>query len=397
MSRTGVCAPAGFRAAGVAAGIKAGELDVAAIVSDRPAAAAGVFTTNIARSAPVLVSIDHLTRPCARAVVVSSGNANAATGEEGRDTARAMCSAVAGVVDCDATDVLVAQTGLIGVPLDRAVAVAGAAMAATHADAEGGADAAAAILTTDTVAKISVATAHVGGATVTVGGIAKGAAMLAPSMATMIAVLTTDAAVAAEPLRAALALAVDSSFHTVVVDGCRSTSDTVFLLANGASATQTIASVTHHDFRPFAEAVEAVCVDLALQMARDAEGSTKFLTVEVAGARDTDDARAAAKAVAGSLLVKCSLAGDDPYWGRVLADLGASGAEFDPEAVSITYGGVPVCRGGVAAAHDAAAVAAHMAGRDIVIRADLGAGGAAAVAYGSDLTHAYVDENTGTS
>ena len=162
MSRTGVCAPAGFRAAGVAAGIKAGELDVAAIVSDRPAAA-GVFTTNIARSAPVLVSIDHLTRPCARAVVVSSGNANAATGEEGRDTARAMCSAVAGVVDCDATDVLVAQTGLIGVPLDRAVAVAGAAMAATHPAAEGGAAAPAALLTTATGAKISVAPPHGGG------------------------------------------------------------------------------------------------------------------------------------------------------------------------------------------------------------------------------------------
>lgn len=398
MSGVGAAAPLGWLAQGVAAGIKVdGRLDVAAFVSETPAAAAAVFTTNLVRAAPVVVSEEHLRGAGFRAVVVSSGNANAATGEHGLAVARAMCAAAARALGCEPTEVLVAQTGLIGIPLDPAVAERGAAAAASAAAHDGGAAAAEAMLTTDTVVKVAVDRVDRDGHVYTVGGTAKGAAMLAPSMATMLAVVTTDAAATAGVLDTALHAAMDASFHAIVVDGSRSTNDTVFLLANGASGTETIDSTAHPGYPALADAVSSACRSLALQMVRDAEGATKRMRVTVSGARDDADARAGAHAVVSSLLVKCSLAGADPYWGRVLSELGASGMTFDPDDTSIAYGGIVVCSGGTAADHDAAAVAGHMAGAEIVIDAIVGDGPGAATMWGCDLTHAYVDENMGTS
>lgn len=398
MTGVGAAAPQGWLAQGVSAGIKDGDrLDVAAFVSESPATAAAVFTTNLVRAAPVLVSEEHLNGPVFRAVVVSSGNANAATGEPGVAVARAMCAAAASAAGCDPAEVLVAQTGLIGVPLDVTLAEGGAGAAVSAATRDGGAAAAEAMLTTDTIAKVAVERVDDGGRTFTVGGTAKGAAMLAPSMATMLAVVTTDASATAAILDSALRSAMDDSFHAVVVDGSRSTNDTVFLLANGASGAETIDSTTHHGYPALAAAVAAVCRSLALQMVRDAEGATKRMKVTVSGARDDAGARTGARAVVSSLLVKCSLAGADPYWGRVLSELGASGMMFDPACTSIAYGGTVVCAGGVAADHDATTVAAHMAGDEIVIDAVVGDGPGTATMWGCDLTHAYVDENTGTS
>lgn len=398
MTAVGAAAPRGWLAQGVAAGIKGdGRLDVAAFVTESPAAAAAVFTTNLVRAAPVSISEAHLSDPSARAVVVSSGNANAATGAGGVEVARAMCDAAAAAVGCDPSDVLIAQTGLIGVPLDRDAAVAGAAAAASTATREGGTSAAAAMLTTDTTAKTAEEHVDDGGVGYTVGGTAKGAAMLAPSMATMLAVVTTDASATAPVLEAALLAAMQTSFHAIVVDGSRSTNDTVFLLANGASGGATIDSPAHPGYTPLAAAVESVCCSLARQMIDDAEGATRRMRVTVSGARDDADARKGARAVVTSLLVKCSLAGADPYWGRVLSELGASGMAFDPADASIAYGGHVVCAGGTASTHDTSAVAAHMAGAEVEIGAVVGAGPGTATMWGCDLTHAYVDENMGTS
>lgn len=398
-ARVGVCVPMGWTASGVAAGIKPdGRPDLCLVATDRPASAAGVFTRNLVRAAPVVISSRHLDAARGfRGVVVSSGNANAATGTQGVDTAQAMCSAAAECLDCTGNEILIAQTGLIGIQLDRDVAVAGVRWAAESLGPERGQEAAQAMLTTDTVQKIAVETFNQSGSEVTVGGMAKGAAMLAPSMATMLAVITTDAAVEAGVLKRVLRSAMQESFHSVLVDGCMSTNDTVFLLANGAAEAELIDSESHHSYPALARGVEVVCASLARQMACDAEGATKLLEVRVTGAASDSDARLAARSVAGSVLVKCSIAGEDAYWGRVLADTGASGADFDPRDCTIRYGGVVVSRGGIAAEHDVEAVAEHMRGREIVISIDLGAGAGAATVWGSDLTHAYLDENMGTS
>ncbi len=396
-AQRGVCAPQGFRAGGVAAGIKPdGALDCAAVVSDTEAAAAGVFTRNLVKAAPVLVSQTHLADPHARAAVFSSGNANAATGSQGVRVAEAMCAEAASVVGCKTSDVLIAQTGLIGFPMDVEIAAAGAHEAAAAAVPDGGPLAAEAMLTTDTVTKSSVVELDIGGAVVTVAGMAKGAAMLAPSMATMLAILTTDAAVVPEALQTALTAALDNSFHAVVIDA-QSTNDTVFALANGASGAAEISGAGSPGYAEFAVAVAAVCRELAMAMVNDSEGATKFLTMSVSGAASEADARIAARAVCASPLVKCSLAGEDPYWGRVLSELGASGALVDPDKVAVTYGGHAVYANGEPQDHDAGEVGAHMAGDRIAIGADLGAGSHSATMYGSDLTHEYVDENMGTS
>jgi glutamate N-acetyltransferase/amino-acid N-acetyltransferase len=251
--------------------------------------------------------------------------------------------------------------------------------------ADGGTAAARAIMTTDTVAKEAVARA--GGATV--GGMAKGAAMLSPAMATMLAVITTDAAADAHQLRRALSHAVAESFDCLTVDGCRSTNDTVFVLANGRAGTV--------DDHALTDALTSVCGSLAEQMARDAEGATKFVRVRVVGARTDADARLAARTVANSQLVQCSLNGNDPYWGRVLSELGVSGAHFDPERVDIAYNCVTVCRDGIACDHDATALTDAMAQRDIEILCDLRVSAGEAYALTTDLSHAYIDENRRTS
>ena len=386
----GVTSPKGFVASGVACGIKAsGDADLALVATaDRtPVAAAGVFTSNKATAAPVLVSADHLaaTTGHAAAVVLNSGNANACTGAPGRADADRTCALVAEQLGCRPEHVLVCSTGLIGIPLPMGAVEAGIASLAAALAPDGGAAAAEAIRTTDTVRK----EVRVDAGPFTVGGMAKGAAMLAPSMATMLAVLTTDAMAGPDVLADALRAGVAGSFNSLLVDGATSTNDTVLLLASGASGRRDDAALT--------EAVASACTDLARQMGADAEGATKLVEVRVTGAASDGDARRAARAVAGSLLCKCSWYGCDPYWGRVVSELGSAGVAFDPGTVSVAYGDVTVCRHGVAAEHDAAALEKTMAARDLLVAADLGLAAGAATVLTCDLTHGYVDENKGTS
>lgn len=402
-----VTAPEGFEAAGAACGIKgsgAPDLALVATADRTPVVAAGVFTTNRVQAAPVCVSRQHLEDQRAAAVVINSGNANAATGERGLDDARATCRLVAEALGCEPSDVLVCSTGLIGFPLPMPAIECGVPeLAALAGDAEAGTRAAEAMMTTDTRPKEvarSVQLPRTGDAggevTAAIGAMGKGAAMLSPSMATMLAVVTTDAAVEAHALAAMLDHAVDASFHQLTVDGSTSTNDTVLALAGGAAGNDPIETATPA-YHEMTAALTGVLRDLAWQMARDAEGATVLVRVHVLGARSEAEARRAARHVADSLLVKCSLYGRDPYWGRVLSELGASGAALEPERVSIAYNGVTVCEGGLAAEHDPDALAAAMDADEIEIRCDLGLGAGDAVVLTSDLTHAYVDENMGTS
>jgi glutamate N-acetyltransferase/amino-acid N-acetyltransferase len=393
-----VTAVPGFEAAGVASGVKPDQTPDLALVATadrRPVAAAGVFTTNQACAAPVQISREHLADGHAAAVILNSGNANAATGEPGRDHARRMCRTTAAALGCQPTDVLVCSTGLIGIPLPIAsveAAIPAAAEALAAGDAAGR-RAAEAMLTTDTVTKLATAPA---GAGTVVGGMAKGAAMLAPAMATMLAVLTTDAPATPSALHAVLRGAVDASFNTLIVDACTSTNDTVLLLARATDDRPPIDGPSPA-FDALSAAVTEVCTTLTAAMAADAEGATKLARIVVRGAPTTDAARRAARAVASSQLVQCSLYGSDPYWGRVLSELGASGVDLDPERVDIAYNGITVCRDGVAATHDEAALRDAVHGRHIQIACDLHAGVAEAEVLCTDLTHAYIDENTGTS
>jgi glutamate N-acetyltransferase / amino-acid N-acetyltransferase len=385
---SGVTAAPGFVAGGLACGIKpSGEPDLALVATADGASvtAAGVFTTNLAQAAPVLVSRHHLANGRASAVVLSSGNANAATGEAGRRDAARMCELAAQGRGLTAGDVLVCSTGLIGIPMPMDALEVGIPKLCGELAADGGGRAARAIMTTDTMAKEAVARAG----TATVGGMAKGAAMLSPAMATMLAVVTTDADVDHDTLRRALAHAVGDSFDCLSVDGCRSTNDTVLVLANGRAGTV--------DPHALTGALTEVCGSLAEQMARDAEGATKFVRVRVVGARSGAEARIAARAVANSQLVQCSLNGNDPYWGRVLSELGASGAFLDPEAVDISYNGVVVCRDGVACAYDEASLTRALAAHDVEIRCDLRQAHGEATVLTTDLSHAYIDENRRTS
>ncbi|HEX6424805.1 MAG TPA: bifunctional glutamate N-acetyltransferase/amino-acid acetyltransferase ArgJ [Acidimicrobiales bacterium] len=387
-----VVAAPGFVAAGVACGIKpSGEPDLALVATEdgRPATTAGVFTENMVVAAPVVVSRRHLdaTGGQAAAVVLSSGNANAATGTRGEADAERMCDLVAGEIGSRPDEVLVCSTGLIGVdlPMDRVDAGVPALAAGRGPAPAHGIAAAEAILTTDTRRKETV----VRGDGFVVGGMAKGAAMLAPNMATMLAVLTTDARLDADRLRSVLRAGVADSFNAVTVDGCTSTNDTVLVLANGRAGTP--------DPHAFADAIAAACEDLATQMVGDAEGHTKVVRVRVTGAASDGEARQAARKVAESQLVKCSWFGEDPYWGRVASDLGTAGVALDPALLTIAYGDTVVSRGCVAVDHDAAAVAAHMAGEYVELHCDLGVGDGRARVLTNDLTYGYIDENKGTS
>jgi glutamate N-acetyltransferase/amino-acid N-acetyltransferase len=387
-----VTAPKGFVAAGIAAGIKAnGNPDLALVATDdaQPVTAAAVFTSNKATAAPVQTSRAHLQAADnkAAAVILNSGNANAATGYAGRKDAERMTALIAAELGCDTDHVLVCSTGLIGIPLDMAPIEQGIPTLVKARTADGGDAAATAIMTTDTHAKQVV----VDNGGWTVGGMAKGAAMLAPNMATMLAVLTTDAAAEPAVLQQALKHAVDRSFNALSVDGCTSTNDTVIVLANGRSG------ITP-DPAELQDALTTACQDLASQMAGDAEGATKVVRITVTGAATDAEAERGARKTAESQLVKCSFYGKDPYWGRVVSELGSAGIAFDPDKVRIDYGGITVCQNGTAApVSDPEALAAHMEQRHIDLHADLGIGDGTGVILTNDLTHAYVDENMGTS
>jgi len=379
----------GFRAAGVHSGIKPADLDLALVATHdgHPVVAAATFTQNKACAAPVLTSRAHLaaTRGKAAAVVLNSGNANAATGAAGLAVAELTCALVADGIGCTPEEVLVCSTGLIGIPLDASPFRRGVPLVVAGLRTDGGGDAAEAIMTTDTVAKV----VDVVGAGFRIGGMAKGAAMLAPNMATMLAVLTTDAQLDEATLDHALATAVDGSFNRLTVDGCTSTNDTVIVLASGSAGPP--------DLSAFTESLTQACFSLAHQMADDAEGATHTVRVSVTGAASDEEAASAARKVAESQLVKCSWYGNDPYWGRVLSEVGTAGVSLDLATLTIAYDQVVVSRGGEALAHDEAAVAAHMEGRAINVQIDLGVGRGSWWLITNDLTHAYIDENRGTS
>lgn len=389
-----ITAAAGFTANGVPAGIKAsGDPDLCLVATSdaAPVTAAAVFTQNKMTAAPVVTTARHLRATGGRAVavVVNSGCANAATGDQGLADAEATCAAVAGELGCQVDEVLVCSTGLIGYTLPMA-ALLGAvpALVAGRGDGPEHAIAAAeAMRTTDTHRKETV----VRGPGFVVGGMAKGAAMLAPNMATMLAVLTTDASVEPDVLTEVLRAGVADSFNAMSVDGCTSTNDTVILLASGVAGPPA-------DPDAFAAAVAEACLDLATQMVGDAEGHTKVVRLHVTGAASDAEARAGARKVAESQLVKCSWYGKDPYWGRIASELGSAGIEFEPSRLSVRYGDHLVAAGGIdAAGLDAAGLAAYMEQEWLEVTADLGLGEGRARVLTNDLTHAYVDENMGTS
>jgi glutamate N-acetyltransferase / amino-acid N-acetyltransferase len=387
-----VTAPRGFRAAGVAAGLKSsGTPDVALVVNDGPdATAAGLFTANRVKAAPVLWSQQVLRAGIVRAVVLNSGGANACTGPEGFQDVHASAEHVAARLTAGASrfpvgpgDVAIGSTGLIGdrLPLPRLLAGIDAAVRGLARD--GGQAAAEAIMTTDTRPK----TAVVRGPGFTVGGMAKGAGMLAPALATMLCVLTTDAVADPSTLDTVLREACRVSFERIDSDGCLSTNDTVLLLASGASGIEPTRSELE-------AAVTAACLDLAQQLLADAEGSTKDIAIEVTGAADEADAVEVGRAIARSNLVKCAFFGNDPNWGRILAAVGTTSATFSPDALDVAINGVLVCRGG-AAEEDRSKV--DLTGRAVHVTVDLRAGSAAATVWTNDLSVQYVHENSAYS
>ncbi|MCQ9133010.1 bifunctional glutamate N-acetyltransferase/amino-acid acetyltransferase ArgJ [Streptomyces hilarionis] len=380
-----VTAAKGFTAAGIAAGIKEnGNPDLALVVNTGPRrAAAGVFTSNRVKAAPVLWSEQVLKGGQVTAVVLNSGGANACTGPKGFQDTHATAEKAAEVLGHNAAEVAVASTGLIGVLLPMDKLLPGVESAAAQLSEHGGEKAAIAIKTTDTVHKTSVAQ----GDGWTVGGMAKGAGMLAPGLATMLVVLTTDADVDAETLDRALRAATAVTFDRVDSDGCMSTNDTVLLLASGASGVTPA-------YEEFAAAVRAVCDDLGQQLIRDAEGASKDIRVEVVGAASEDDAVEVGRSIARNNLLKCAIHGEDPNWGRVLSAIGTTKAAFEPDRLNVAINGVWVCKnGGVGEDRDTV----DMRYREVHIVADLAAGSETATIWTNDLTADYVHENSAYS
>jgi glutamate N-acetyltransferase/amino-acid N-acetyltransferase len=381
-----VTAPLGFRAAGVAAGLKdGGQRDLALVVNDGPSrAAAGVFTRNRVKAAPVLWSEQVVLGGRVRAVVLNSGGANACTGPDGFQDTHQTAEKAADVLDDSAAEIAICSTGLIGdrLPMDRLLPGVGAAAAELSRD--GGLGAADAIRTTDTVAKIAFRRARGG---FTVGGMAKGAGMLAPALATMLCVITTDAEADATTLDRVLRHATELTFDRLDSDGCMSTNDTVLLLASGASGVRA-------DGAELTRTVTDVCADLSRQLLIDAEGATKAIAIEVVGAASDHDAVLAGRAVARSNLLKCAIHGEDPNWGRVLSAVGTTEAVFEPERLNVAINGVWVCRNG-SFGDDRSKV--DMRPRDVTITVDLSAGTHSATIHTTDLTADYVHENSAYS
>ncbi|MBB5632120.1 glutamate N-acetyltransferase/amino-acid N-acetyltransferase [Cryobacterium mesophilum] len=377
-----VTAAAGFEAAGVSAGLKSsGGLDVALVVNRGPlASAAAVFTSNRSKANPILWSQQVMADPVVSAILLNSGGANCFTGHEGFQTVHASAEAVADALRVSAGDVLVCSTGLIGEQLDRVRMMAGIDQAAAALDAHGGTAAARAIMTTDTVPKLGV---HAADGWV-VGGMAKGAGMLAPALATMLVVLTTDAVLDSSQLDAALREAVRTTFDRLDSDGCMSTNDQVTLLASGASGIRP-------DLDAFTAALTDVCAELARQLMADAEGADHEITITVAGAASESDAEEVGRAIARSNLFKAAVFGNDPNWGRVLAAIGTTSAEFDPYNVDVRMNGVRVCHEG---GPDAPRERVDLAPRALLVELDLFVGAHSATILTNDLTHAYVHENS---
>jgi glutamate N-acetyltransferase/amino-acid N-acetyltransferase len=388
----GITAPRGFRAAGVFCGIKAKGLDLALIVSDTRAAAAGVFTVNRAQAAPVILSRRQLAASSghATAVVVNSGCANACTGSDGMEHAEAMAARTATAVGCGLSDVLVASTGVIGVKLDMAKVSCGIQTAAAALTVQGGGDAARAIMTTDPFPKEASVEITTDGGTFRVGGMAKGSGMIEPNMATMLGFVTTDAAVAPALLLRALKAVADDTFNAITVDGECSTNDCVFALANGASGV----GLGEGDYAVLVEAMRQVCEPLAVGIVRGGEGATKLVTVRVTGAASDDDAKRAARAIANSPLVKTAIHGGDPNWGRLVAVAGRSGSDFVLDAAAVRIGPVELFSAGTPHDERAPQAAEYLKGDNLVVAVDMGTGGGGtSQMWTCDLSAEYVRIN----
>lgn len=386
-----ITAPLGFSAAAQTAGIKESGLpDLALLVSDRPAAAAALFTTSQTQAAPLAVSRRHVADGALRGAIINSGNANCATGAQGVADAEAMTRLAAANIGCEASDVFVNSTGIIGHFLPMALIHAAVPLLEPRSD--GGADFARAIMTTDTFAKEAVASFEVNGRSYTIGGCAKGAGMIHPNMATMIALCATDVPIERELLDARFRYAIDRSINMVTVDGDTSTNDTALILANGAGGGPTIRADDEQAVAALDDALAAVCVPLAKMIARDGEGATKRIEMTVSGARRWEDARAIARTVVTSPLVKAALSKADPNWGRVLMAAGYAGVPYELDRLRVWIGDLLVFNGTATGVPDAEA-SKQTIGPEVQIRLDLAAGDAEATAWGCDLTEEYVRFN----
>ncbi len=389
----GVTAPKGFKAGGLASGIKKdGQLDLALIASEVPATAAGIFTTNQVQAAPVVLSRKRVQKGIAQAIIANSGNANACVGNAGMEAALKMAGAAATYLDVDQDLVLVASTGVIGVELPVVKIEAAMAQNAGFIDALGGKNAAKAIMTTDTFFKEIAVEFELSGIIAHIGGIAKGSGMIHPNMATMLSFLTTDIAISAEMLHQALTYAGDRSFNRITVDGDTSTNDCLLILANGQAKNKIIAD-NDPGYQIFLQALTFICRELAKMIARDGEGATKFVEIKVVQAGSEEDATRIGKAVATSNLVKTALFGEDANWGRILAAVGYSGVPVIPEKINIYLGDLPVCRGGTGLVFDETKAKKILAAKEIFITIELGLGSNEASVWTCDFSYDYVKIN----
>lgn len=389
----GVTYAQGYRAAAVHCGIRKKALDLALIVSDVPAVAAGMFTRNRCCAAPIIVARRHLAHKVTRGILVNSGNANAATGAGGIRAAETCLREAARRLGCAPTELLVASTGIIGVPLPVEKIVGALDALVAGLAPENGARAAEAIMTTDTFPKQRACSVRLRAGTVRLGGIAKGAGMIMPNMATMLAFITCDARIGRTRWQRLLRDAVQASFNRITVDGDTSTNDCVLALANGASGV----AVGQDEEAALAEALQAVCLELAHLIVRDGEGATKFVTVTVEGCRRERDADAIARTVANSPLVKTALTGCNPNWGRVIAAAGRAGVAFDPERMDVYFNDVLTVKGGCSAGASKAVLDELFKQKEITIRIVLHEGKAKATVWTTDLSHEYVAINVAYS
>ena len=389
----GVAYPIGFTAAGVRAGIKkSGNLDVAVIYSEKPAAVAGVFTKNQVAAAPVRVSKIVVGTGKAQVVVANAGCANACTGEQGLRDAEKMCQIAAKELNCRDDDVIVASTGVIGVHLPMDKMEAGIKAAVKELSKDGSVNAGNAIVTTDTYSKCCATEVNIGGKEVRFGVIAKGSGMIQPDMATMLCFITTDVNIDQKLLQTALSEITEVTFNMISIDGDMSTNDMVIVMANGEADNPKITQ-KDENYKKFYDTLKGICTELSKKIASDGEGATKFLTIHVSGAENFNDAKQVAMSVAKSPLVKTAFFGEDPNWGRVICAVGYSGVRMSPEKTIVKFGDIPVYEHSIGATYDEAALKKVMAEHDIVIDIDLGEGNAEATVWSCDFSYEYVKIN----
>jgi len=389
----GITTPRGFKAAGISCGIKKGDKkDLALIYSEVPARAAALFTTNQIKAAPLKVSAEHIEDENAQAIVINSGCANAATGKKGLEDAEEMTQATAQILGIEKENVLIASTGTIGTFLPMNKIAEGIKEAKGKLSREGGGDASQAIMTTDTFPKEVVVEVDIGGQKVTIGGMAKGAGMIFPHLATMLSFITTDAAISGELLKKALKSSIDRSFNMITVDGEESTNDIVVILANGLAGNEEI-DKENEDFKKFSSGLDEITLKLAKMIVKDGEGATKFIEIEIKNALEWEDAKKVAFSIANSLLVKTAIFGEDANWGRIMAAIGNSGVEIEEEKTDIYLGNLKLASKGCGIKYSEEKAKKILKEKEIKITVDLNLGEKSAKVWTCDLTPDYVKIN----